>query len=402
MIVECDAVGLVGPVMELQEDRAVGLAVEPTPDDGEVDTGRDDSWPREIERRRYRRGGRARDAEACARSDRAAEQNRGPTPAHRITGPRSGHRACRGMRSHAFDEIGGRGRQRLIRALQLERWAELGFEACVQEALREAERAGRSGGEPYRERVGLGGQRVAIGETPIGEAGGDRIGSDTTLAEHDHRLRPRQPDEAGKEVRASGIHHEPPLVECPDELGFGRHEHEVARQREVRARPTAAPCTAATVGLSSSQSSRMKVCTPTLSASAVVRGSNPGFPAWATVDALRSMPAQNASPVARIRNARTAGSLRPARSASTIPSRIATVRACFASGRSSVMRHTPSSPVSTCRFGSLVVIPLSVRREDVDDAHRSRDRQRCVGARSRCASRPDAHRRRRAVATNTR
>ena len=107
------------------------------------------------------------------------------------------------------------------------------------------------------------------------------------------------------------------------------------------------PFTAATVGLSSSQSSRMKAWTPVRNASAVVRGSNPGLPACATVDAVRSMPAQNASPVAVMRNARTAGSVRPVRSVSVIVSRISGVSVCLASGRSSVIRHTPSASVST-------------------------------------------------------
>ena len=59
------------------------------------------------------------------------------------------------------------------------------------------------------------------------------------------------------------------------------------------------------------------------------------------------MPAQNASPVEVMRNDRTAGSARPARKASVIRSRISTVSACFASGRSRVMTHTPSLVVST-------------------------------------------------------
>ena len=50
--------------------------------------------------------------------------------------------------------------------------------------------------------------------------------------------------------------------------------------------PTAAPFTAATVGLSSSHSSRMNVCTPARSASEVERVEKPGLPACATVDAL--------------------------------------------------------------------------------------------------------------------
>ena len=41
----------------------------------------------------------------------------------------------------------------------------------------------------------------------------------------------------------------------------------------------------------------MKAWTPTRSASLVVRGSNPDVPAWLTVDARRSIPAQNEPPV---------------------------------------------------------------------------------------------------------
>ena len=74
--------------------------------------------------------------------------------------------------------------------------------------------------------------------------------------------------------------------------------------------PTAAPFTAATVGLSSSQSSRMNDCTPMRSASAVLRVSKSGSAALATVDAVRSIPAQNASPVPVIRSARTFASAR--------------------------------------------------------------------------------------------
>src|SRR3954452_23885520 len=111
--------------------------------------------------------------------------------------------------------------------------------------------------------------------------------------------------------------------------------------------PTAAPFTAATVGLSSSHSSRMNAWTPLRSTSAVVRGSKPGLPACATVDAARSMPEQNASPVEVIRNARTFASTRPLRTASVMVSRISGVSACFASGRSSVIVRTPASESTT-------------------------------------------------------
>ena len=72
-------------------------------------------------------------------------------------------------------------------------------------------------------------------------------------------------------------------------------------------------------------------------------------PACATVDAPRSMPAQNASPSPVMSTARTCGSARNSRTASMMPSRIATVSAFFASGRSSTMRPTPSGSRSTRR-----------------------------------------------------
>ena len=85
----------------------------------------------------------------------------------------------------------------------------------------------------------------------------------------------------------------------------------VSTKSQARARwapgPTAVPLTAATVGLSSSHSSRTKVCTPLRSASLVERGSKPAPPALATVEARRSMPEQNESPVPVTRSARTPG-----------------------------------------------------------------------------------------------
>ena len=66
------------------------------------------------------------------------------------------------------------------------------------------------------------------------------------------------------------------------------------------------------------------------------------------------MPAQNASPSPVISTARTAGSARKSRTASTMPSRIAIVSAFFASGRSSTMRPTPSASRSTRRCVSVM------------------------------------------------
>ena len=104
--------------------------------------------------------------------------------------------------------------------------------------------------------------------------------------------------------------------------------------------PTAVPLTAATVGLSSSQSSRMKAWTPLRSASLVERGSKPVDPAWLTVEARRSIPEQNDSPVPVSRSDLTASSARAWRTASTRSSRMATVSAFLASGRSRVIRPT--------------------------------------------------------------
>ena len=91
----------------------------------------------------------------------------------------------------------------------------------------------------------------------------------------------------------------------------------------------------------------MKVCTPARNASDVEREVNPGLPACATVDAERSMPAQNASPSPVINSARTFASFRMLRMASTSASRISTVSAFFACGRLSTIRPTPSVSIST-------------------------------------------------------
>ena len=109
----------------------------------------------------------------------------------------------------------------------------------------------------------------------------------------------------------------------------------------------------------------MNVCTPTRSASDVVRGLKPGLPACATVDAVRSMPAQNASPSPVISTARTSGSARNSRIASMMPSRMPIVSAFFASGRSSTIRPTPSMSRSTRR--SVWVMTVRPVGEDVDD-----------------------------------
>jgi hypothetical protein len=53
------------------------------------------------------------------------------------------------------------------------------------------------------------------------------------LAEHHHRLRARQADEARQQIRTAGIDDEAPLRERPHEPRSRVYEHEVARQREV-------------------------------------------------------------------------------------------------------------------------------------------------------------------------
>ena len=82
------------------------------------------------------------------------------------------------------------------------------------------------------------------------------------------------------------------------------------------------------------------------SASLVDRGSKPAPPAWLTVDARRSIPEQNESPVPVTSSERTRASARADRTAATMSSRISTVSALRASGRSRVMRPTWSSPTS--------------------------------------------------------
>jgi len=75
----------------------------------------------------------------------------------------------------------------------------------------------------------------------------------------------------------------------------------------------------------------MKRWTPTRNASAVLRVSKSGSAALTIVDALRSMPEQNASPAPVTRSARTAESPRASWIRATISSRISTVSAFLAS-----------------------------------------------------------------------
>jgi hypothetical protein len=93
----------------------------------------------------------------------------------------------------------------------------------------------------------------------------------------------------------------------------------------------------------------MNVCTPVRSASLVVRGLKPTWPACETVEAERSIPAQKASPSPVMSTARTFGSARNSRTASMMPSRMPMVSAFFASGRSRTMRPTPSTSRSSRR-----------------------------------------------------
>ena len=136
---------------------------------------------------------------------------------------------------HALDEVARGRRERLVRALEVEGVGEVGLEARVEEALREAQRPRRSRGEPHRERVRLR-REVVRRDAAVRQAGGDRVGAGHALAEHHHRLRPREADEPGEQVRPTRVDHEAPLRERPDESRLLVDEHEVARQREVSTR----------------------------------------------------------------------------------------------------------------------------------------------------------------------
>ena len=137
-------------------------------------------------------------------------------------------------RRHPFAQVGRRGRERLEVAFELERVGEVGLEAGVEQPLREAERAS------VRRRA------CARARSPPRRARRPR----RTCTRDRDRPRPaptapspsisialaRQADEAGQQVRATRVGDEPPAVERPEKTGRRRDEHEVAREREVRAR----------------------------------------------------------------------------------------------------------------------------------------------------------------------
>ena len=79
-------------------------------------------------------------------------------------------------------------------------------------------------------------QRLGVVDAPVREPEVDGLGAGRAFAEHDHRLGAGQADQAGEEVRAARVGDESPLRERPDEPGARVHEHEVAHEREVRAR----------------------------------------------------------------------------------------------------------------------------------------------------------------------
>ena len=189
---------------------------------------------------------------------------------------------------------------------------EVGLEARVEQPLREAERAGRAGGEPGRERSARR-RRAARAPRSGRRARGRPPRRRCALAEQDHRLRAREPDEAGEQVRAAGVDDEAPLVERPEELRLvGCDEHEVAREREVRAgadRGAVHRGDRRLVQLPELADERLDPDPQRLGGRAGVEAGR-SRPAT-TVDAPRSMPAQNASPVAGDQErARTAGSAR--------------------------------------------------------------------------------------------
>src|SRR6185503_2668955 len=97
--------------------------------------------------RRLRGGGPERKVGAGARAAGAegAESERGASGAGEV-GVAPLHEA-----GHALLQVGGGGGERLIGALEVERPAEVGFEALVEEPLRQPQRPRGAGSEPGRE-----------------------------------------------------------------------------------------------------------------------------------------------------------------------------------------------------------------------------------------------------------
>ena len=316
VVVERDAVGLVGAVVELAEDPRVGVAAEArpaarrgaTPGGEDARAGRDRaSGTAAADRRRGRR-----DAAPARRARRWRARPRAP-PGRRarsrtaVSDLRSAPGASRGTRP-----CPRRGRPTRWRATGTRPRARARWSRSVSKL------ALRSFFDSPSARVGPAARRAASSSAVVATpsvSSAQRYASPRSTASA-----PVQPSPSitialarGRPTRR-GSRYAPPASATRPHLWNDQRNlvaGPVTTKSQASARcapgPTAAPCTAATVGLSISHSSRMNVCTPTRSASAVVRGSKPGLPACATVDAPRSMPAQNASPVARSRNARTAG-----------------------------------------------------------------------------------------------
>ena len=82
---------------------------------------------------------------------------------------------------------------------------------------------------------GLGSKCVGIVDAAVREPEIHGFGAGRALTEHHHRFGAWQADEPGQEVRATRVGDESPLGERPHEPRAWVHEHEVAREREVRA-----------------------------------------------------------------------------------------------------------------------------------------------------------------------
>ena len=229
---------------------------------------------------------------------------------------------------------------------------QVGLERRVEQSLREAERARRSRGEAARH-VERGGQQV-VGRRR-------RTGTRARGRRPPRRSRPRRasPSPWRGSPTSRGSRYAPPASATRPHFAnvhMKRVRGCTNTKSHASARcapgPTAAPFTAAIVGLSSSQSSRIIVCTPARSASEVARR-EAGLAGLG--DGRRAEVHARAERVALAGDEHRAhlGSARNSRIASMMPSRIAIVSAFFASGRSSTIRPTPSGSRSTRRCVSV-------------------------------------------------
>ena len=98
-----------------------------------------------------------------------------------------------------------------------------------------SERVG-AGGQAARQFERGGHQLVGFPDALVREPEIDGFGAGSSLSEHHHGLGARQPDEPRQEVRTARVGDEAPLRERPHEPATRVHEHEVARERQVRAR----------------------------------------------------------------------------------------------------------------------------------------------------------------------